>query len=63
MKAKMIKMLNMNDMENVHYGIQILDGKKKYYAKDNSGAICDTDKSKVGKIVREFNAKHNIVGK
>lgn len=58
MKAKTIKMLNMKDMDNIYYGIQIVDGKKKYYATDNNGAVCDKDKKKVGKIVREFNAKH-----
>ena len=41
MKAKLIKMINTNDLESDFYGIQIIDGNKKYYAKNNSGAICE----------------------
>jgi hypothetical protein len=61
MKAKSTKFLNMEDMDNIYYGIEVktADG-QRMYAKDDNGPIISKDKSEITKKVREFNKQHNI---
>lgn len=61
MKAKTVKFLNMKDMENDYFGIEISMGKQKYFAKDNKGAIISKDKQVIINQVRDFNSKMRAV--
>lgn len=57
MKAKLMKVLDMNEPEKELFGVKILGLRRSIYGTDVNGIISIPDKIEARKLVQKFNKK------